>query len=68
MMVCVVGQGDLPKTVILDEFIDLRVIVQGNLHGKVEQTWLVDPNFIDASLFPKMAIHAFMDCNTMSDG
>jgi hypothetical protein len=44
------------------------VIVQGDLHGKVEQTRLVDLDFTDASLFPQMDIHAFMDCITLSDG
>jgi hypothetical protein len=67
-MVHTVGQGSLPKTTIPEEFIDLRVVVQGDIHGKVEKTRLVNLDFIDASLFPHMATHAFMDCTTFPDG
>jgi hypothetical protein len=67
-MVRTTGCESLPKTAIPEEFIDLRVIVESDLHGKVKQTRMVILDFKNASLFPQMDIHAFMDCNTLLDG
>jgi hypothetical protein len=64
-MVCTVGQGGLPKTIVPMDFIDLWVTIQGDLHGKVEQTCLVDLDFTDTVEYPHMAIHSFMDCVTL---
>jgi hypothetical protein len=35
--------------------------------GRSSKTRLVNLDFTDASLFPQMDIHAFMDCNTFSE-
>jgi hypothetical protein len=48
-MVHTTARGSLPKSVVPVEFIDPWVQVLGDLHGKVEQTRLLDINFIDAS-------------------
>jgi hypothetical protein len=47
------------------DFIDPQVIVQGDMHGKVEQTRLVDLNFTNVVEFPHMDTNAFMDCTTL---
>jgi len=54
-------RGALPKVVFLVEFIDPWVKVMGDIHTKFKKTWPLDINFIDASLYPQMEIHTFMD-------
>jgi len=66
-MVHTVGWGSLPKSTIPEDFIDMRVVVQGDNHEKFEQTQLLNLEFIDASLFPHISTHAFMDCTTFLD-
>jgi hypothetical protein len=56
-MVHTIDWGDLPQTIVPMEFIDPRVTVQGDLHGKVEQTHLVDLDFTDVAEYPHMVIH-----------
>jgi hypothetical protein len=60
-MVHTSGWGDLPKFIVPEEFIDPQVEVLGDLHGKVEQTQLLDIDLTDASQYPQMDIHTFMD-------
>jgi hypothetical protein len=49
-------------------FIDPWIIVQGDLHGKVKQTWLVNLDFTDTAEFPHMATNTFMDCTIFPNG
>jgi hypothetical protein len=43
--------GFLPKVFVPAEFIDPHVKIMGDRHGKVEQTWLLNINLIDASQY-----------------
>jgi hypothetical protein len=71
-MVCTVDKGSvckvdtqavaLVRTFVPKEFNDTRVQVIDDLHGKVENTRLIDVYFTDTIQFSLMAIHAFMDC------
>jgi hypothetical protein len=70
-MVFIVSKGLVPKdatqvvapvrTIVPREFINPCVQVIDDLQGKVEDTHLMDIDFMDNVQFPLMAIHAFMD-------